>query len=266
MRWLLSVLQKEIYTHKRDVQVINNNLVRLREKWVAASSNAAQKTHKHAEKKESARTTQAKDLAHEKYMAARGAAERLNAKHDIEYNLERDKAAVLVAELAGMREKEADLKKRLAKSVKKLTGSPKTHDDIDRETSKVAMDKWIAEEDRAFSSLLPNLGDADHLRQLAHLRAGTIDTFHLARAAEHKKAADKVKLLEDRIRRHNASRERQLQHEMLVRERQASQYEAQMHFHELEMERAETARRHDFGSAQAYSNLHHLAGTYGPGW
>ena len=103
-------------------------------------------------------------------------------------------------ELDALREEEEKLQARLARCVKTLKGTARAHDDIDREKSKMNMDKWFAEEDYSFASLIPGLGGADRLRQMTHLRDGTLGKFHQERAAEIKQAERPCRGQQQRIK------------------------------------------------------------------
>jgi len=266
LRWLLCVLQKEIYMHERDIKLVNGNLLYLRDECLAAGNNAAGKERKYIQKTASAKSPEAQELLRTKYLASKTGTDRLNLKWATAYRLEREKVFPMTNKLDAMREEEATLQARLANCVKTLKGTNRVHDDIDRETNKMTMDKWFAEEDSAFASLISGLRGADRLRQLMHLRDGTLDKFHDERTTQIKQAEEKIKQAEEKIRKQRAFRQQQFHREAIIRERHASHFQARLHQQQIEAERADAAMLHHYGAVSPHTILHSLPGTYGPGW
>jgi len=149
---------------------------------LAAGNGAAEKEKKYHAKLETTHSPEERELLRNSYLKGKIATDQYNLKWSTAYREERDKVFPMALDLDALREEERMIRARLAAGVNALKPTERALDDIDCEKNKIAMHKWLAEEARSVASLVPGLGRADQVAQLAHLRNGTLDKFHQDRA------------------------------------------------------------------------------------
>lgn len=185
----------------------------------------------------------------------------------------------MALELDALHQQQEILRARLIACVKTLHPTAKALDDIDREKSKIAMDKWLAAEAHSDASLVPGLGRADHVAQLAHLRNGTLDKFHQERAQRMQvEQGQRMPTAPPYLPVHYgpspaAAREISQRHQegllraTRIRQDQESEFQARHHHQqELRAQREYADMSHPHGAVSPWTHMYTLPGTYGPQW
>jgi len=287
LRWKLGVVEKQIYLHNRNVQEVEGTILYLKGRCLAAGNGAAEKEKKYHAKLETTHSPQERELLRNTYLKGKVATDQYNLKWATAHREERDQVFPMALHLDALREEEKMIRAQLTAGVNALKPTERALDDIDCEKNKIAMDKWLAEEARSVASLVPGLGRADQVAQLAYLRNGTLDKFHQDRTVRLQ--ADKVQQMSTapsyKPARHGPStaaardiRERQQQlslrdnavrqqKERDYHERHRLQVDAHRHHQQLlDAHRAYANMSHPHVPVPPWTDLYHLPGTYGPQW